>query len=87
MLYCQVIFYVKKCIIKFVVFVMNSVVSISILFCPVLFINLFTPIEGAMTHQHIQGVICGPDGLDLVSMILRSPIAKSVHTAQKWPWL
>ncbi len=44
---------------------MNSVISISICFCPVLFIHLFTPIEGPMTHQNIQGGICELDGLYL----------------------
>ncbi len=34
----------KKCIIKFFVFVVNSVIAISIRFCPVLFIHLFTTI-------------------------------------------
>ncbi len=33
--------------------------------CPVLFINLFTPIEGPMTHQNIQGGICEQDGIYL----------------------
>ncbi len=56
---------------------MNSVISISVRFCPVLFIYLFTPIEGPMIHQNIQGGICGPDGLDLVHVILRGPIENS----------
>ncbi len=55
---------------------MNSVKSISIHFCPVLFIHLFTPIEGPRTYQNIQGGICGPDGLDLVNVILRGPHSK-----------
>ncbi len=55
----------QKCIIKFVAFVVNSVISISIRFCPDLCIHLFFPIEGPMTHQNIQGGICGQDGLDL----------------------
>ncbi len=42
-------------------FVVNSVISISIRFCP----ELSFPIEGPMTHQNIQGGICGQDGLDL----------------------
>ncbi len=69
----------QEFIIRFVVFVMNSVISFSIRFCPVLFIDLFTPIEGPLTHQNIQGGICG---LDLVNVILRGPIANSVHRAQ-----
>ncbi len=47
--------------------------SISIRFCPVLFIHLFTPIEGPMIHQNIQRGICG---LDLVNVILRGPRCK-----------
>ncbi len=53
---------------------MNSVISISICFCPVLFIHLFTPIEGPMTHQNIQGGICELDGLYLS----RSKLDKNV---------
>ncbi len=59
--YCQVHFYVKKSIIKFVEFAVNSVISIIICFCPVLFIHLFTPIEGPITQQNIHGGTRGPD--------------------------
>ncbi len=78
----------QKSIIKFVVFIVNSVISISVRFCPVLFIHLFTPIEGPMIHQNIQGGICGPDGLDLVHVILRGPHRKfRAQDSQRRPWV
>ncbi len=47
----------QKCIIKFFAFVVNSVISISIHFCPVLFIYLFiySDLRPYMTHQNFQG--------------------------------
>ncbi len=75
MLFCQVLFFVKKCIIKFAAFVVNSVISIF----SVLFILLFTErppqhdFEGAPYQIQCTGPRIPSDGPDCIYSLNPGP--------------
>ncbi len=63
----------QKCIIKYFAFVVNSVISISVHFCPVLFI--YSDLRPYMTHQNFQGGMLWAGSVRFVQCQILTPVS------------